>query len=282
MMKKLLWLTLCLTLCCVMAGAAEEISFDLEPGCEFGGMLTLTYLDGTTEETGAYGFGMEDAPADMTIGEVLAYFDIAAVEPVREDDTFEGWMVFTLNTTVDEDGFEDWSYVQVGDGLYSTEDLLALPAPDYYAIYTAKWAGVAEEDYYAATDDYVEVIMSSITLFSGEGMMLLHGEEEDYTATMSVATVEDGQTFGEALELDSLLDVTAEGKTFTGWTVYDVYAMTSDFEPVTDEGVLCIQVFEDWYVMLEEYSVCAEMVSTQELAEMVCGVTDHVIVANFE
>lgn len=282
MMKKLLWLTLCLTLCCVMAGAAEEISFDLEPGCEFGGMLTLTYLDGTTEETGAYGFGMEDAPADMTIGEVLAYFDIAAVEPVREGDAFEGWMVWAFLSTVDEDGFEDWSYSQVGDGLYSTEDLMALPVPDYYAIYTAKWAGVAEEDYFTAGGGYAEVVMPSITLISGEGAMRLHGEEEDYESALSVATVEEGQTFGEALELDSLLDVTAEGKTFTGWTVYDVYAMTVASEPVTDEGALCIQVFEDWYVVLEEYSVCAEMVSTQELAEMVCGVTDHVAVANFE
>lgn len=289
-MKSKIFCTLALVLCLLMTAfvcrAEDEnlmcVDFDFEAGSEFGGALILTFDDGSSEETGGYGFGWEgEIGVVSTVGDVLARMGVLSIEPVLEGDEFEGWMVYEVVSVEDEDGFETSTYVKAEDALYSTEELFALPAPDYYAIYAAKWASVAEEEYFSAIEEET-IIMSSITMLSGEGVMLMDSEEEDYECVVHIVTVEEGQTFGEALTLEELLSVTLEGKEFTGWTVYDVQVMESTDTPVEEEGVMCYELFEGWYMVLREYSVCAELVSTQELAEMVCDVTDHVVIANFQ
>lgn len=290
MMKSKLFYSLALVLCLLMTAcvchADDEnlilVEFDFEAGSEFGGVLTVSFADGSTEETGGYGFGWEgEAGSVSTVGDVLSMLEIASIEPALEGDEFEGWMVYEVVSVEDEDGFETSTYVKAEDALYSTEELFALPVPDFYAVYTAKWASVSEEEYFSAIEEET-ITLPSITMLSGDGVMLMHSKEEDYECTMHIVTVEEGQTFGEALALEDLLSVTLDGKEFTGWTVYDVHAMESTDAPVEQEGVMCIELFEGWYVVLKEYNVCAELVTTQELAEMVCSVNDHVVIANFQ
>lgn len=288
MLKKFL-LPLLLALCLLVPAFAEEeglpmVEFDLDGGSMFGGTLIITCLDDTISETGSYGFlcEVEDISA-LTVGDILTAMEIKSIEPVLEGDAFEGWMIYQLVITEDEDGFSDWQYVRLDELIYSTEDLLALPAPDYYAVYTAKWASVPAESYYSEDAESYEVItVPSITLFANGGVMRIDSEEGPYEATLSVAMAEEGLSFGEVLDLGRLLSVTMEGKTFTGWTVYDVHVLEVSDVPVAEDGVLCYMLGEEWYMVLREYDVCAQNISTEELAGIVCSVTDHVVVANFE
>lgn len=142
-------------------------------------------------------------------------------------------------------------------------------------------AGIPVESFYAP---YVEetIVIPSITLLSGDGVMQIDSEGEQYESSSIIVTVDPGQTFGEALSLEEITDATLDGKTFTGWTVYDVAAVEAAETLVEEEGVLCYEVFKGWYMILREYTICQERISTQELAELICGTTDHVVVANFK
>ena len=232
-----------------------------------------------TFETGGYGF---IATPGQTIGEVLENSGIVSVEPVLEGDEFEGWMEVTVAVTVDEDGFEWQEYSLIPDAIYTTEELLALTIPECSVMYVAKWASTPAEDYYAPYEAET-IVMSSITLLTGEGVMVKNSEEGPYEAAMSVATVEPGQTFGEVLELDAIAAMNAEGKLFAGWTVYEYNtdAMETSETCVEEEGVLCFEVFEDYHMVLREYTLCYELISTEELAEIVCEETDHVVIAGW-
>ena len=279
-MKKNL-LALLTVLCLLLAGAclAEEenqVDVTLEGYMEIGGMLNVTW----TEDAGETGsLGMIGTPG-QTIGDVLKNNDVLSVEPVLEGDEFEGWMEVALIITTDEDGFESVEYSPITDQIYSTEELLALAVPEQSVMYVAKWASVPAEEYFAPYEEET-VVMPSVTLFSGEGTILMQGEEEQYEITMSVATVEPGQTFGEVLALDTIASMTAEGKMFVGWMVYEYDANTMETSEtcVEEEGVLCLELFEGYHMVLREYTSCVDPLSTEELAAYVCEETDHVVVA---
>ena len=93
-----------------------------------------------------------------------------------------------------------------------------------------------------------------------------------------------GQTFGEVLELDAMDAAGAEGGEFIGWTVYEYNIETAEYSEtfVEEEGVLCFELFEDYYWVLREYEVCEELISTEELADIICGAPDHLVIANFQ
>jgi len=292
LMKKNLYaliLSLCLLLTAfpVCAEEAAEVDLTLDGYSEMGGMLSVTDAY-ETFETGAYGFS---AMPRQTIGEVLENNGVVSVEPVLEGDECEGWMEVAVCTTVDEDGFEWQEYSLLLDQMYTTEELLALTVPDSSVMYVAKWVGIPAEDYYGPY--YEAAAMPSITLLSSEGVILMNSDEGQYETTMSAVNVEPGQTFGEALELDNIAAMTAEGKMFTGWTVYEynIEAMETSETCVDEEGVLCFEVFEDNYMVLREYSVCQQLISedgveytyisTKELAEVVCEAADHIVIANW-
>ena len=282
-MKKFLYImmvALCLLLTAFAAcaeGEPMEVDVTFDGYQESGGMLYVTWTE-EAYETG--GLGLSGVPGQK-IGEVLKQSGVLSVEPVKEGDTFEGWMEAEVMITVDEEGFEWAEYSLIPDYLYTTEELLNLPVPEKSVMYVAKWAGIPAESYYAP---YAEetIVIPSITLLSGDGVMQIDSEGEQYESSSIIVTVDPGQTFGEALSLEEITDVTLDGKTFTGWTVYDVAAMEAGETPVEEEGVLCYEVFKGWYMILREYTICQELISTQELAELICETTDHVVVANFK
>lgn len=255
-----------------------QVELTLDAYAEAGGMLSVTDSY-ETFETGGYAFL---AVPGQTVGDVLNESDILSLEPVLEGDVFEGWMEVAISVTVDEDGFEWQEFSLIPDAVYTAEELLALTVPEYSVMYVAKWAGIPAEDYYAPYETET-VFLPSVTLMAGEGVMQMNSEEGPYEFTMSAATVEPGLTFGEVLELDSLVSVTAEGKVFAGWTVYEYSAETMETSeaPVDEEGVVCLEVFEGYYMVLREYTLCRERISTGELAALECGETDHVVIADW-
>jgi len=270
-------LILCLLFAAVcLAEEENQVDVILESYMEAGGVMYVTWTD-EAYETG--GLGLIGTPG-QTIGDVLQNEGILSVEPVLEGDVFEGWMEVVETVTVDEDDFEWTEYSLSSDQCYTTEELLNLVVPDHNVTYVAKWAGIPAEDYFAPYEEEM-IVMPSITLLSGEGNMLMGGEEEQYEANWSVATVEPGQTFGEALELDTMVVIFPEGKVFVGWMVYEyaVAAMEISETPVEEEGVLCFELFEDYHMVLHDYYACAEMLTTEELAEYACEAIDHAVVA---
>ena len=278
-MKKNLFalLTVFCLLFTVACLAEEEVQVDvtLEGYSEAGGMLYVTWTE-EAYETG--GLGMIAEPG-QTIGEMLQNNGVLSVEPVLDGDTFEGWMEVAVTVTIDEFGFEENEYSLIQDQCYTTEELLALAVPDHNVTYVAKWAGIPAGEYFAPYEEET-IVMPSITLLSGEGSMLVNAEEEQYEANWSVAPIEPGQTFGEVLELKAMDVVAPEGKMFAGWTVYEynVESMETSESHVEEEGVLCFELFEDYHMILREYAACAELLSTEELAEYACAASDHVAV----
>jgi len=271
----LMILCLLFTVNCLAEGE-NQVDVTIDGYTEAGGVLYITWTD-DAYETG--GFGMGGTPG-QTIGQALQNSDVLSIEPMLEGDVFEGWMEVELITTVDEDGWDWTEYSLIPETVYTTEELLNIVVPDHNVMYVAKWAGIPAEEYYAPYSEET-VALPSITLICGEGNMLVTGEEEQYEANWSVATVEPGQAFGEALELDTREIIAPDGKMFTGWTVLDyaTAAMEISETPVEKEGVLCFELFEDYHVVLHDYYACAEMLTTEELAEYACEGLDHMVVA---
>lgn len=274
-----------LLLLCVCRAEEEEIY----PTCEFdldayGGMLNVAYGDGSADETGGWGFSTDLTEEGMTIGDILKDFDIASIEVVNEGEVFEGWLVFDVEVTEDEDGFSEYSYSLKSEAPVTTEELLALPAQEGYTAYAAKWESMSAGEYYQYEDSgYEETIrIPSVTLYSGEGVLLMDGEEEDYESGLNVASVEPGQTVGEALELDRLLSVSCDGAEFAGWTVYDVAWMETIEGMPEDESLPHFEVFNGWYCVLYDYIVIGEGMSTEEIGELVCGEGDLLIWAGWK
>lgn len=282
MKKCFLALVMALVLACAAGLAQEgypECQFDLE---SYGGTLKMIYTDGTVDETGGWGIGTEITEERRTVGDAIAMLDVAALEVSHEEDSFEGWLMFEVSTTVDEYGWDENEYVLLSSEPLSTEELMAQPLSEKRIMYAAKWAGIPAEEYFHSEAEEAYIVMPSATLFANGGEMLMDGEDEDYTSTLNVATVEEGQLLGEALELDKLLSVTWEGYAFDGWKVYEVGSMETREGQPEEAQQPCFEGFDGWYTVLHDVSVLHESISTEELSDMVFGGTDLFIMANWK
>ena len=281
-MKKLLAiltaLCLLLTFPCFAEEEENQVDVNFESYFEAGGVL---YVKWTEESDELGGLGLI-GNVGQTIGEMLANNGILSIEPKLEGDVFEGWMIVQEAITIDEYGWEESTYSLMHNLCYTTDELLALPVPEQNVTFMAKWASIPAEEYFAPCESEM-IFVPSITMLSGEGTMVFSSEEEQYEASFSVATVEPGQTFGEVLDLNRLVSLTAEGKVFAGWMVYeyDVETMETTEEAVKEDDVLSFELFEGYHMVLRDYTICAEMISTDALAELACEGLDHVVVAVF-
>lgn len=274
-------LLLALSFACSAEETYPVCEFDLDAYGENGGMLYFTYADGTIEETGGWGFGVELDGSETTIGALLAKYDVTNVEAACEGDVFEGWIAFDISIRTDEFGFDEYIYTPASDVILTTEELMASPLPESYTIYAAKWASIPVENYYQPIEEEV-FYMTAATLYANEGAMLMHSEEEDYESSMNVATVEPGQLVYDALEMENLLSITREGYEFAGWTVYDVAEMETVEGEIDAGGLPCFEVYDGWYTVLRDYTVLSENMSTEEVGQLVCGETDFFIVAQWK
>lgn len=216
-----------------------------------------------------------------TFGEAMELDAFLSVD--KEGGSFSGWTVYAEDpdASVDAGGvlcFEMEENQPAAARTYaeyywmiSTEELAEIVCENMDYIVVANW--MSEDEDYMGYDEYEEVetvVMPSITLLTDEGF--------------SVASVEPGQTFGEVLELDAIDVGSAEGGEFIGWTVYEYNIEAAEYSEtcVEEEGVLCFELFEDYHWVLREYEVCEELISTEELAGLICGAPDHLVVANFQ
>lgn len=122
----------------------------------------------------------------------------------------------------------------------------------------------------------------SVTLLSNGGSILMDGgDEDDYEMSFSAVAMEPGQAFGETLGLDRIIAMSKDGKMFVGWTLYDVFELETSETCVEEEGTLCFELFEDYHMVLRSYTAHNELLSTQKLAEYVCGECDYVVAATW-
>lgn len=276
-------LTAFLLLTAILSACAEEnvpyAEFELDAYCENGSMLKVCYTDGTEEETGSWGFYVE-LTDEFTIGNVLADSEISSIEPVCEGDEFEGWLTFEVTTVTDEDGFDEYLYTLASDTLMTTEELMALPLSENYSIYAAKWASIPAEEYYQYSDDDVEfIVIPSASLYSDGGVFTFRSEEGTYEASISAATMEPGQTFGEVLEMDDIISITKDGAEFVGWMVYEVAEMETVEGEVDAGDDPCFEVWDGWFSVLHGATVIHDCISTEELKQLTCGELDLFAVA---
>lgn len=124
--------------------------------------------------------------------------------------------------------------------------------------------------------------LPGITLVSNGGSILMDGgEEEDSPVTHCSASLEPGQAFGEALEMDRIIALSKDGVVFAGWTLYDVSEMAISDACVEQEGLLCFGLRDGQHMVLRTYTAHDDLFSTKELAECVCGEHTHVAVATW-
>ena len=147
---------------------------------------------------------------DQTFGELLNFDHLFSVH--ADYSVMDGWMVYggTSLDVIEEYSFDDNVLCyEIQSGFYlalndyeicyegiSTEELALLTCEDAAHIIIPSW-------YYEDSGEYIYV--PAITLFANGGEMLYHGEDEDYGASVSVSTIELGQTFDEVLDTDSIL-----------------------------------------------------------------------------
>lgn len=245
----------------------EDMEGNVVPG-EYGGISVL----GAAGEPIANGFKSS------------GYSDIL---PVLEGDTFEGWMECVYD---DELG----SYVIVSETLYSTEELMAMPVPEAPVEYFAKWAGISAEEYFAYDAEAALEDSSTSGVFdlcaNGGVLHFLSRDNQEYTCAAYGFSLEKGQSLNDVMGAendDSLIGVSKEGATFTGWSVYVADSIFLSYEPVESENMLCL-VFDEndyngvLYVLLRDAVAVEENMSTEELCNMTRHGENYLVMANWE
>ena len=107
------------------------------------GSLLIKYSTGEEEETGAV---VWEASEGTKISDIMTEWEISSIEPVCEDDSFDGWLKYKETTTTDEYGFVEFNYQRLSDNLYTTEEILKDVMPDYSITYIAKCKNISLED----------------------------------------------------------------------------------------------------------------------------------------
>ena len=132
---------------------------------------------------------------------------------------------------------------------------------------------------YANEKEVIELTSLSV---DANGGTLCFAANEEYESTFSVYSVEPGQTIKEVMEVDynnPLICAEKEGAEFAGWTVYTCDVIEWLDELVEGDGIVCVPFGEDMYTVLTDSEICAELVTLEEMGEIVCEDTNYYAVA---
>lgn len=131
----------------------DKLYFTFDAYGEIGATLGVTELfEGSTQVTKNISYGF-DAQENELIKDVLKRNGIVAINPILEDDIFEGWMIFKETISTDEEGFVVYSYERIsGKKLYTTNEIFEMSMPKYNLTFVAKWSNIPFEDYF--TDSF--------------------------------------------------------------------------------------------------------------------------------
>ena len=249
------------------------------------GMLRSNMEEGEPLETQCWELVIEEG---KTVAELIEAQDASGLEvfiwesdePV--DDIFEGWIEYSFEVVEDEEGFTDFVYTRVTEDTYlTTEEVLERELTAENVAFVAKWADVSDEEYYLEYEHVDDGLELSLSMYANDGLMYFGGEEP-YEADFSSASIESGIRLG--LYMNDLMEsVECYGYYFMGWDLYAAETVEWVDEEATDltENDICIECGEYGYVVLYNYEVSEEPVSTEEMAEMVCDGVNYVAIANW-
>lgn len=83
-----------------------------------------------------------------TLSSLMANMDYSDFELLDPNETFLGWMKYELHTELDEFDQELSLWVRADDVLYTTEEIMEIPAEGYSLNFVAKWSDI-DDAYYA-------------------------------------------------------------------------------------------------------------------------------------
>lgn len=249
-------------------------------------MLELEDTNGEVLETGSIDF---ISKANTTLETLLEENDYTSFAVVCENDAFEGWLEYTVVITTDEDGFETYEYQLVSETLYSTEELLEKKLPDYSVIYTAKWAGMEIEDYYVemASDSMYDGYTGVIALSANGGTISVKSDIEYEQQGIVFWMLEGTNTLNENFNDENnpfTIDVTYDGYTLTGWTVYACDALETVYGVEDGEEYYWFGEDEDGtiYVTLTNGTLIDDSMSSEDLYDLELEEGCYFAIANWE
>ncbi|MBQ8590500.1 MAG: hypothetical protein IJ486_08635 [Firmicutes bacterium] len=260
-------------------GDMEELYFTIDAYWMSNGMLYGEYASGEVLETQSWGMA---ALPGQTVGEALEALEITSLEAKSEDDVFEGWMIFKDVITVDEDGFEEYSYELISEGtIYSTEELMELEVPAEPVTYVAKWENILIEDYFAEDESEggygYESSDVGFSLGANGGVMIFRSSEGDLMDSgMYTYWYSAGKSLDEAVAddgWDALDSIEKDGAVFAGWSVY--YGDSMEWGSVEDveEGYTAYpfdSTYEGFeYIVLENAQEYGTGLTTDEVFSLV-------------
>ena len=140
-------------------------------------------------------------------------------EPSKAAATFEGWLEFKVDITIDENGYWHEEYTLVNDTLYTTAQMLAKKIPVYDVAYVAKWSDVPLKEYFAKE--------TALFLNANKGEIALNvvdenGQQITIKTTASECYYPNCYTVAEGFKMVDweFVDITKQCAVLTGWTVY--------------------------------------------------------------
>ena len=260
------------------------------------GMLTVnqTTENGNTEANESMSWSF-DAVHTEKISSLLERNKVLSIEPYNEDnDIFEGWIVYREIITIDDEGFETYSYEKLSaDTIYSTNEILEMTVPDFNITFVAKWKNIALEDYSMGSFSN-EPIMDTVyfSLYANGGTMTFSDEEtenfklERYNYWLNENDTLNDVMTGSIINSAKLLSIEKENATFTGWTVYEADSINWSSEEISGDGYtyfLYNPNDEDFkYLMLENSRLYSSNASTEEISQIIYTGNSYYAVANWE
>lgn len=221
--------------------------------------------------------------------EVVEY---VSIEPIAQNDVFEGWIEFKVIVETDEDGFDTYTYQKVSDTLYTTDQLLEKTFSEEQMVYAAKWASIDIDTYYVEEDAMWEADSTALYLNANEGMMSFQTPDgESYEVKHYAYWLSEGESINtlvsnEESGYDSIIAIENLGNRFSGWTVYTGDCLYWSSEASLEDGEMSFETGVDSegfeYIILGNGLLYKESVTTDELCEFVSdGVTNYYAVANW-
>ena len=260
------------------------------------GMLTVnqTTETGNTEANESMSWSF-DAVHTEKISSLLERNKVLSIEPYNEDnDIFEGWIVYREIITIDDEGFETYSYEKLSaDTIYSTNEILEMTVPDFNITFVAKWKNVALEDYSMGSFSKERIMDTGyFSLYANGGTMTFSDDEtenfklERYNYWLNENDTLNDVMTGSIINSAKLLSIEKENATFTGWTVYEADSINWSSEEISGDGYtyfLYNPNDEDFkYLMLENSRLYSSNASTEEISQIIYTGNSYYAVANWE
>ena len=274
---------------------SNEIYLTLDAHGLAGGMLSMTVAseDGSTtvDESVVYMFAGAESEK---IGDILARDGILNVKPELEGDAFEGWVAFKEIITIDDEGYNTYTYEKLSEEtIYTTEEVLQMPLPNYNITFMAKWASVPMSEYVIEGWSDAPVMDTGYFSFNANGgtMIFRNEETERFELNNYNYWLNEGDTLtdvmtGAVINSAILVSVEKEGAEFDGWTIYEADSINWNSEKYDEEGYMYLPYDpneEDLkYIVLENGVLYSSSASIEELSQIVYEGKSYYAIANWK